>query len=64
MLSLRSLAFGAFGKTGISRRDEAEEWVETPPESVAIPTRLPCGGGRELVLRIGKDVVRVCMCGG
>ena len=54
MLSLRSLVF-VVGNAGISKRDEAEEWAE----SVAIPARLICSGGRrELILEDGKDVVR------
>ena len=60
MLSLRSLVF-AVGKAGISKRDEAEEWPETPPESVAPPVRLTgSGGGRVVVLEDGNDVVRKC----
>jgi len=58
MLSLRSLVFGV-GKTGNSRRDEAEEWPDIPPISVAAPTRLPCSDGGRAV-EVGKDVVRVC----
>ena len=55
MLSLRSLVFGV-GKTAISKREEAEEWLEAPPESAATPARP--AGGRVLILEDGKDVVR------
>jgi hypothetical protein len=63
MLSLRSLvlAVGIPG-IGISKRDEAEEWPEIAPESVAPPARLTgSGGGRVVVLEDGKDVVRECI---
>lgn len=61
MLSLRSLGFGA-GKEGISRRDEADDWPEIPPNSVAPPVLLACsGGGRMLMPEVGNDVVRECV---
>jgi len=60
MLSLRSLVF-VVGRAGISKRDEAEEWPEIPPESVAPPARLSGSGGwRVVVLEDGNDVVREC----
>jgi len=61
MLSLWSLVL-IVGTAGISKRDEAEEWVEIAPESVAPPARLTgSGGGRVVVLEDGKDVVRECI---
>ncbi len=60
MLSLRILAFGA-GRAGISKRDEAEDWPEVPPKSVAPPALLPCNSGRRVAPETGKDVVRECV---
>jgi hypothetical protein len=62
MLSLRSRGFGT-GKDVISRRDEAEDWPEIPPKSVAPPVLLTCigGAGRMLMPDVGNDVVRECV---
>ena len=58
MLSLRSLGTG---RAGISKRDEAEDWPEVPPKSVAPPALLPCNGGRRVAPGAGNDVVRECV---
>jgi len=60
MLSLRILGFGT-GRAGISKRDEAEDWPEVPPKSVAPPALLPCNSGRRVAPETGKDVVRECV---